>query len=143
MPRTNFVGWPSASGGAFGEWAMKIIEQDLPAEIFSDQFVSFLDVWSCAEAILDLIEVDATGIVNVGAREVFSKAEFVQRLAAALGRKIPNARVAPMRQQEVLRGDSLGMDTSRVEAFLGRTMPDLDDIISTLVRHRASLGAPA
>jgi nucleoside-diphosphate-sugar epimerase len=122
---------------------MKIIEQNLPAEIFSDQFVSFLDVWTLAEAILDLIAVGASGIVNVGAREVFSKAEFVQRLAAALGRDIPNARVAPMRQQEVLRGDSLGMDTSRVEGLLARSMPSLDDIINALVRQRASLGVPA
>ncbi|MDR3509401.1 MAG: sugar nucleotide-binding protein, partial [Caulobacteraceae bacterium] len=65
--RVNFVGWPSPKGTSFAEWAMGVIDQDLAADLYDDQFVSSLDVWTLAEAVVDLTLGSASGRLNLGA----------------------------------------------------------------------------
>ncbi|MDR3511218.1 MAG: sugar nucleotide-binding protein [Caulobacteraceae bacterium] len=133
--RTNFVGWPSVLGSSFAEWAMGVIEQDLPADLYDDQFVSSLDVWTFADGVLDLACGDALGVVNLGAGEVFSKAEFVQALAARMARPLTRARLASVGLQQSPRGDSLGLDVSRAEGILGHPLPGLEAVITSLMAH--------
>jgi dTDP-4-dehydrorhamnose reductase len=114
---------------------MSVIDQDLAAELYDDQFVSSIDVWSFADAALDLTLGDARGVLNLAASEVFSKAELVLTLAAGLGRKLTNARKASVAGQATLRADSLGLDVSRAERMLGRAMPTLDSVVASLVGH--------
>lgn len=121
--RTNILGLKSATGGSFGEWALKLIESDGEGTLFEDQFVSILDIWSFAEALLDLAAADAGGLINLAASEVFSKAELVEALAAALHRPLTRARRGSVGTLEVRRPDSLGLDVTRAEAVLGRKLP--------------------
>lgn len=130
--RTNFVGFPSATGASLAEWALEVIRADAPADLFDDQFVSSLDVWSFADAVLDLAQTAAAGVLNLGAAEVFSKAEFVERFAGALGRELSAARRVSVKDGSTLRGDSLGLDVSRAEAWLGRPLPTLDQVVANL-----------
>jgi len=130
--RTNFVGFPSATGASLAEWALGVIRADAPADIFDDQFVSSLDVWSFADAVLDLTGTTAAGVLNLGAAEVFSKAEFVERFAQALGRTLSATRRVSVKDGSTLRGDSLGLDVSRAEAWLGRPLPPLDQVVANL-----------
>src|SRR5690606_27575501 len=90
--RTNLIGLASATGGSFGEWAMRVIANDEAATLFEDQFVSILDVWSLAEGLLDLAQGEARGVVNLASSQVFSKAELVEAIAAAMGRALTRAR---------------------------------------------------
>lgn len=131
--RTNIVGWPSVAGGSFAEWALGIIRADSPATLYEDQFVSSLDIWTFAEAVLDLSTSPATGVLNLAASEVFSKAEFVERLATKLGRQLSQARRASVKDQSTRRADSVGLDVSRATAFLHRPLPGLDQVVAALV----------
>jgi dTDP-4-dehydrorhamnose reductase len=131
--RTNIVGWPSAGGGSFAEWALGVIRTDAPATLYEDQFVSSLDVWSFAEAVLDLSASPATGVLNVAASEVFSKAELVERLAAAMRRPLSRAKRASVKDQSTPRADSAGLDVSRATALLARPLPGLDQVVAALV----------
>jgi dTDP-4-dehydrorhamnose reductase len=133
--RTNFVGWPSATGGSLAEWAMQAIEGDLPLDLYDDQFVSCLDVWTLADCGLDLAFGDAAGLLNLGAREVFSKAEFVLALAKALNRPLSRAKIGKVGAQATPRADSLGLDVSRAERILGCSLPTLDSVIANLLVH--------
>lgn len=133
--RTNFVGWPSTGGTSFAEWAMGVIAQDAPVDLFDDQFVSSLDLWTFAETLLDLAEAPIHGVVNLAASEVFSKADFVTALASGLGRTLSNVRHAGVKGQSTKRADSLGLDVSRAARSLGRDLPTLDQVIQTLVAH--------
>jgi dTDP-4-dehydrorhamnose reductase len=135
--RTNFVGWPSATGGSLAEWAMQVIEGDLPADLYDDQFVSCLDVWTLADCVLDLAFGDAVGLLNLGSREVFSKAQFVLALAKALHRPISRPRIGKVGAQATPRADSLGLDVSCAERILGRSLPTLDMVIANLLAHLA------
>lgn len=126
--RTNILGLRSATGGSFGEWALKVVETDAEATLFEDQFVSILDIWSFAEGLLDLAASDARGLVNLASSEVFSKAELVEAIAAALGRPLTRARRGSVGMLDVRRPDSLGLDVGRAEAILGRRLPGLQAV---------------
>lgn len=123
--RTNILGLKSATGGSFGEWALELIATDGGATLFADQFVSILDIWSFAESLLDLAASEARGAINLASSEVFSKAELVEALAAALGRPLTRARRGSVGALAVRRPDSLGLDVSRAQAVLGRGLPGL------------------
>ncbi len=133
--RTNFIGWPSPRGTSVAEWAMSVIETDAPADLYQDQFVSSLDVWTFAGAVVDLALGRATGILNLAASQVFSKAECVVELARQAGRTITKTRLASVAEQATIRADSLGLDVSRAEHILGRSLPDLEGVIANLIRH--------
>jgi len=130
--RTNMVGIRSRHGGSFGEWARRLIETDGEGVLFADQYVSLLDVWSLADALLDLAATPATGVLNLGSREVFSKEGFVLALAAALGRTLTRAKAGSSASLVVPRPDSLGLDVSRAETWLGRPLPNLHQVVHSL-----------
>lgn len=133
--RTNFVGWPSPRKTSFAEWAIGVVETNAAADLFEDQFVSSLDVWALADAVVDLATDSATGVVNLASSAVFSKASFVEELARQAGRPITNTRRASVAKQSTVRADSLGLDVSRAERILGRALPDLEGVIANLIMH--------
>lgn len=133
--RTNIVGWPSPHGGSLAEWAMGVIEADAEAMLFQDQYVSSLDIWTFAEALLDLAAGDTCGVLNLAAGEVFAKGDFVLALARAAGRTLSRARPGTVRAQATPRADSLGLDVTRAERILGRRLPTLDAVAANLLTH--------
>ncbi|MDR3509553.1 MAG: hypothetical protein P4L64_16810, partial [Caulobacteraceae bacterium] len=102
---------------------------------YDDQFVSSLDVWTLAEAVIGLTLGSASGRLNLGAGEVFSKAQFVLALAKAQGRDLTRARTASVGRQATARADSLGLDVTRAERMLERPLPRLDGVIANLMAH--------
>jgi dTDP-4-dehydrorhamnose reductase len=138
--RTNLIGLASATGGSFGEWAMRVIANDEAATLFEDQFVSILDVWSLAEGLLDLAQGEARGVVNLASSQVFSKAELVEAIAAAMGRTLTRARRGSVQASAVPRPDSLGLDVRRAEAILGRRLPTLAQVAQAVATKAAETG---
>lgn len=136
--RTNILGFRHGRGKpTLAEWALDVIEHDRPATLFTDAFVSSIDCPSCADTLFDLAEHGATGRVNVASRDVFSKATLVRSMAKALDRPLTRAQDGSVHRLSVVRGDSLGLDVSRAEALLGRTMPGLQDVVAAVLSdHR-------
>jgi dTDP-4-dehydrorhamnose reductase len=132
--RTNMIGL-SAS---FGAWALGVIERDEAATLFEDSFVSILDIWTLSEAILDLGAGEATGVLNVGSREVFSKADLVRALAAAMSRTLTRAVSGSVAATDVPRPDSLGLDVRRAEALLGRRLPTLKAVAARFAKEASA-----
>lgn len=133
--RTNMIGLSSAGGASFGEWALGVIRDDAPATLFEDAFVSILDVWSLAEGLLDLAETDRRGVLNLAAREVFSKADLVRAVAGKLGATLTRAVSGSVQASSVARPDSLGLDVGAAEAVLGRRLPTLDAVAARFARE--------
>lgn len=129
--RVNMIGL--ADG--FGAWAARVIAEDAPAVLFEDAFVSILDVWTLAGALLDLAAGPATGVLNLAASEVFSKAELVRALAAAQGRTLTRAVPGTVQAADVPRPDSLGLDVTRAQAILKRQLPGLDHVAREVAAH--------
>jgi dTDP-4-dehydrorhamnose reductase len=134
--RTNFVGlrhWPDRP--TFAEWALEMITNKRPMTLFDDFFTSSIHAPACAAAILDLISAGTNGLINVASSQVSSKLAFVQALAQQLTTCIDQAGVGSVRQIVPRRAESLGLDVTRAQQVLGRTLPGLQETVAAIARE--------
>ncbi len=135
--RTNIAGWRGWPGRpTFLEWLVSAIETDRPITLFSDYYTSTLDARTCAAHVLRLIDLSATGILNVAARDVASKEEFAIALAQALGLNLKQTTRGNVRELQPRRAESLGLDVSHAERLLGLTLPNTRQVITNLLAAR-------
>lgn len=131
--RTSMLGFRGWERATFAEWVFDLVEHDRPATLFSDAYTSSIDVRTFAHALLDLIERRAIGLVNLAAREVYSKYDFVQEIARQLHRPIARQTVGSVATLRVRRANCLGLDVRKAEALLGYRLPTLQDVARSLV----------
>ncbi len=136
---TGFRGWEGQP--TFVEWACESLKAGSPIELFDDYFCSTIDPGSLALAVIELIERGVTGLFNVACREVASKRRFVLALADRLSLPGHHLRTGSVRSLSVPRAESAGLDCSKAEAALGRSLPAFDEVIGTLAAlSRAKAG---
>ena len=137
--RTNVTGFRRAVGRpTFIEWVVAALEAGESMTLFDDFYTSTLDAPALAEAVLDLLGAGATGLLHVASSEVTSKQEFIEAVARATGygdREFATASVASL---DPPRPDSLGLDVTRAEAILGRSLPDLEQTVGALAAQSRS-----
>jgi dTDP-4-dehydrorhamnose reductase len=134
--RTNIVGlrrWPGRP--TFAEWAIEAARSDLPMVLFDDFFTSSINARTCASAILDLLDVGATGLVNVASAQVSSKRDFMLALARELQIDLRHVSRGSVRELLPRRAESLGLDVTRAERLLDRELPNLADTVTAIVRE--------
>lgn len=132
--RTNIVGFKgSAKAQSFIEWIIDSLKTGKPITIFEDYFTSSIDVCTLSRIILDFSDLHATGLINVGSRDVSSKKEFILQFASQFGYNITNVKTGTVKDLTgVRRGESLGLDVSNAECLLGYMMPRTDEVIANL-----------
>ena len=141
--RTNFTGLRGWQGRpTFLEWVMESLQTRAPMSLFEDYFTSTIDTTALARSVFDLVDREATGILNVAAREVASKDTFVRGLADASGIDLDWAEVSSVTDLEIPRAESLGLDVSRAEEVLGYRLPTLDAVLATLAAECGAAHAP-
>jgi len=134
--RTNVTGFRGWTGRpTFVEWCLETIRDDKPVTLFTDAYTSTIDAAALARAIFDLAETGLTGIVNVGAREVTSKASFIRGLAGAIGKELHHAQEGSVMSLMPRRADSLGLDVAKAEQALGYELPDAAAVCRALVQQ--------
>jgi dTDP-4-dehydrorhamnose reductase len=80
-------------------------------------------------------------VVNLASREVASKKQFIEAVAARLGRTLTQARAGTVAEAPgAARAESLGLDVAKAEGLLGRPLPDLRQVVEDLVPDRAAGG---
>ncbi len=128
--RTNIVGERNTRWLIEGLKA-EGLEAKAPLTLYDDFYTSPIDVRSFSEALLD-VPTSRRGILNIAGREPVSKYEFAGLLADAMGCPMTGKRgsVNGMRPK---RAESLGLDVSRAEKLLGRTLPTPRDVAEALV----------
>ena len=132
--RTNVTGFRGRSGQpTFAEWVLGALERGEEMTLFDDFFTSTIDARSLADALLDLDAAGHTGLLNVASSQVSSKQEFIQAVARAAGHGDRSFGTASVRGLLPPRGESLGLDVSAAESALGRSLPDLDAVVTALV----------
>jgi dTDP-4-dehydrorhamnose reductase len=135
--RTNIVGlrgWPERP--TFVEWALDALLQARPISLFDDFFTSSIHAGDCAQAVLDLVSLDASGLLNIASSQVSSKRAFVEALAEAAAMRAPNTSAGSIRELVPRRAESLGLDVARAERLLQRHLPDLHDTVRAVVAER-------
>ncbi|MEQ8711306.1 MAG: sugar nucleotide-binding protein [Rhodospirillales bacterium] len=139
--RTNILGFRGWTRPTFAEWSLTTILEDRPAVLFEDSFISAIDVDRAAQSVLDLAGREAQGLINIGCRDVYSKKQFVEELAARLGRNLTQATTGSVSELPVQRAESLGLDVSRAEGLLGYPMPDLPEVLDAVLEAGAKRNA--
>ncbi len=136
--RTNITGPRNGKPPlTFFEWCLDIIRNDGEAVLFDDYFSSTLSVRQLSRAIYELLDKQATGLLNVACREVSSKKDFVERLAQRMGRELTHARAGNAASMKMKRAESAGLDVARAEAVLGHHLPTLDEVAGDLAEMAA------
>lgn len=135
--RTNIVGFRNRGASTFVEWALASLCNGQAMTLLEDYFTSSIDVASFSKGLLDLLPQRPTGRLNLAAREVASKARFIEVLAEAAGYDTSHCRPGSIHGLEgARRAESLGLDVTRAERLLGYKLPTLSEVIDNLLRHR-------
>lgn len=136
--RTNLVGFRAWKGRpTFVEWVLETLQDGRPVTMFEDVYTSSIDVPSFADALMDLIDVEASGVLNLASRDVYSKRTFIEALARRFGLSLENASAGSVRKLATPRGESLGLSMEKAEKLLGRRLPSLSDVVENLVSQAA------
>jgi dTDP-4-dehydrorhamnose reductase len=131
--RTNIVGFRGWGVPTFVEWILEEFAQGRTIQAFEDYFVSSMTVRQFAAALFELMPMRPAGVLNLGAREVFSKRDFIEavrdNLLGGVG-KMASASVRALGGAR--RAESLGLDVGRAELLLGRLLPTLAEVAADL-----------
>lgn len=141
VARLSFVygrAHPEGDLTGFPAWVRDTVAGGETVPLFTDQHVTPTRGDVAAETFLDLLDADASGVVNVACRSCVTPAEFGWELLAALD--LPE-RVEPGSMADLDRPAERPaytcLDVSRVESILGRPQPTLSEDVAALVADRA------
>ncbi len=130
--RTNIVGFRGWTEPTFLEWAIDVLKKETLVTLFDDYYTSSIPVSLFSERLYDLISKRPKGTVNLACRETSSKRRFVEGLAGKLGLSTVHVSVGSVRNLQVCRAESLGLDVSLAESLLGRPLPDLNEVLEQI-----------
>ncbi len=139
VARTNFYGWTGHHKTGLVDWILQQLQTNTELPGFTDAIFSPLLVNDAANALLDLVAFDVSGIFNVVGSESISKFEFARRVATTFGydpRLVRAAKVSEARMKAP-RPLNTSLDIAKLTSLLGREMPD----VATGLRHFAELRA--
>ncbi len=131
--RTSIVGirgWPKPT---FAEWAIANVRTNAKMTLFNDAYTSSIDVESFSRAAFDLLMLGARGLYNLASCQVYTKEAFVLEVAAQLGCTLDNANSGSINDTLMRRAKSLGLHVGRAEKLLGYKLPDLKEVVHSIL----------
>ena len=133
--RTNIVGFRGWENDTFVEWALNSLKVEEPINVFEDYYTSSIDVYNFSRILWDLINNKPNGIYNLASSEVFSKKKFIFYLAYSFNLSTSNCTPTRMNNDELRRATSLGLNTEKIENYLGYKLPTLKEVTDSLKKH--------
>lgn len=130
--RTTMFGWTiPLKRPKFAEEILGALTQRRSFRLFTDAVFSPLHVYQLAEIILDLAEMDVSGVLNVGARDPISKYDFGRVIADTFGydpQFLEEGNVGPNRPKNV------GLNVTKLTQAWGQP-PSVESGIARLYRE--------
>ena len=132
--RTNFFGPGRPWRTSFSDWILKSLVLKSEISMFADVYYTPISTKLLCQNINELVAKNAMGIFNVGGSERLSKYQFALRLAKAANYCADTVGQTSLSSHALKapRPHDMSLDTEKVSAFLGRTMPSIDESISSL-----------
>lgn len=132
--RTNIVGFRRRGQPTFVEWAINALNTGSRMTLFEDFFTSSIHVAAFSKALLDLLPLEPTGILNIAAHDVCSKKIFIEMLADSMGADTGNTVTGSVKKlADARRADTLGLDVGKAEKLLGYELPSSRQVVDALV----------
>lgn len=143
--RTNIVGFRyKKEVPTFAEWAIGALMNEENITAFHDYYTSSIDVKCFSKCLVEILEKNVCGILNLACSQVSSKLQFLAKLADCLGIPPNNTRISPGSIQEIKdgikRNENLGLDVKRAETLLEYELPNLNQVIQSLVAEYQRTG---
>lgn len=130
--RTNIFGWRPVRHDSFGEWVLRALRAGSSLTMFTDVVFTPVATTLLARVVGECLDKDVTGLFHAGGSEVVSKCEFAYRVAAAYGLNATG--IVPIlvtdKPLTAERPRNMALDSSRLAARLGRSMPSLSESIN-------------
>ena len=135
--RTNFFGYESNSSSVkLMSTIKKCLESEANFTGFSDVYFSPVSIGELIEALFNLIEINASGIINIASNEVISKFEFAKLVARCL--QIPENKIIPTSISKSNltspRPNYLALDNSLYKKMVNLNIKDIDAMIADELR---------
>ncbi len=132
--RTNFTGRKKNKKISFLDSVILNLKKKHKISLFNDMYTSTIDVKTCATLIVKLILLNASGIYNIGSKDVISKQDFIINFAKRMKKKL-NFDSVSSDVLKVKRGKNLGMNVTKIENKLNIKMPTSKKVINNLVKE--------
>ena len=142
--RTNFLGWGNSVRSSLTDWILSSLAGGAPFKMFTDVFITPILINDLLDCILELLDRNVSGVLNVAGSERVSKYEVGIRTARRFG--YATDQICPISVEDFSfvapRPQDMSLATGRVSILLGRLMPDLDAGLARLC-HLRDAGWPA
>src|SRR5262249_14757224 len=83
--RTNFIGWGSSVRTSFTDWILTSLDRGTGLRMFTDVFITPILINDLLECIVQLLQINVSGVLNVAGSERVSKYEVGVRTARYFG----------------------------------------------------------
>lgn len=131
--RTNFFGLSAESDRGLADFFLSNLMKGTPVKGFNDRFISSIYVDSLVKSIFQLVDANATGVLNLGSSEKVSKYVFGRMVAQTF--EMDEQLVIPAKADEIQsipRGRDLSLDISRATSMLGTPLPTVYEGIANM-----------
>jgi dTDP-4-dehydrorhamnose reductase len=144
IARTNFLGWGTSIRSSLTDWILASLAAGKPFNMFTDVFTTPLLVNDLLDSILELVDRNVRGVVNVAGSQRVSKYDIGTRVANRFGYSTETIRPISVENFPFAapRPRDMSLATERVSALLGRPMPGVDAALSRLKELQES-GLPS
>jgi dTDP-4-dehydrorhamnose reductase len=136
--RTNFIGWGSSVRTSFTDWILNSLERGTPLKMFTDVFITPILINDLLDCIVDLLQINVTGVLNVAGSDRVSKYDAGIRTAQYFGYSPERIQAISVEEFPFAapRPRDMSLATHRATTLLGRRMPTLDSSLERLRQLR-------
>jgi dTDP-4-dehydrorhamnose reductase len=132
--RTSILGQRKLNGLSLVDWAIKALKNNEKIKLFHDAWTSSIDVGTFANLACKIFfEHQQRGLINLAAREVYSKEMLIRELASRLDLSLENCVSLSINDYFTNRPNCLGLDVSKAELLLGYELPSMNDVLDSLL----------
>ena len=128
VARINFYGWNAQNKQSLAEWIVEQLAAGNDVQGFTDTIFNPILANDLAQILLAMVRRDLIGLYHVAGSEPVSKFEFARRVALTFG--FDPAKIIPTQITEsklkAPRPRNTSLNTGKICAALGRSMPDVD-----------------
>ena len=134
IARVVFYGWSPTGTRSLAEFFYNNLKAGKPVNGFSDMLFSPLYVNHLAGLLLEMLQKRLSGVYHVFAPESLSKYDFGVRLAQEFGLDASLIQPISARDSDLptRRSLNLSMNTNKLQAALGKTLPGVSEGLSAL-----------
>lgn len=141
--RMSFFGWSPQPHRGLAGWLVHALRRGTSVKGFADVAFNPLYTGHASDMLLDLVALNTSGIIHLGARACCSKLEFARCLAATFELGVHLIDMGSLRDANLAarRPHRTCLSTLRAQRILGRSMPTLQEALAQMKLDEAVLRA--